>query len=123
MGLMSDRRTLTGILALTVGGCLAATCLAAGLIPVLAGPEDCTAAFQPFGEGSLHVWTDFSVLPYGGSCVFQDADTGHIHRNGPNLLWSVGIAGGALVGLVGAGLIVTQAGRRRTLPHRSTVLG
>lgn len=120
---MSDRRTVAGILARTVGGCLAVTCLAGGLMPVLAGPEDCTAAFQPFGEGSLHVWTEFSVLPYGGLCVFQDADTGHTLRNGPNLLWSVGIAGGALVGLVGAGLLVTQAGRSRALPHRSTVLG
>lgn len=80
------------------------SCLAVGLLPLLAGPDNCVTAFQPFGEVGTRVWTDFSVLPYGGLCVFQDVTTGEFLRIGPDPRWSIGIAGGVLTALVGVGL-------------------
>lgn len=123
MGDMSDRRTIAGILALTVGGYLVVSCLAVGLMPLLVGAENCSTTFQPFGEGGFRAWTEFSVLPYGGLCVFQDPYTGQILRTSPDPRWSVGLVGGSLVGLIGVASLAGQATRRREAQQRSTVLG
>lgn len=122
-GDMSERRTLAGLLAVTVGGCLVTSCLAVGRLPLLAGSENCVTAFQPFGEGGLRVWTDFSVLPYRGVCVFQGTTRGQNLWIGPDPLWSIGVAGRVLTALVGAGLLITRARRLSTTSHRSSVLG